>query len=177
MWDNRRPRNRSSHGSSITRPRYSVRLPILDPSPYRSLEHLASTAGRYPVPHITPTTRPGHDDLYRDQHCLVGCSASRGCTCRKCAHVSLHRRPRSSPPTLPSLPPLTRPVSSPRLSAGEHVRPSARGVWLASCVLDQNVQMLQGRRASWTARQKLLAQRLPSSQWLLAALWGQSVRI
>jgi hypothetical protein len=81
------------------------------------------------------------------------------------------------PPTLPSLPPLTRPVSSPRLSAGEHVRPSARGVWLASCVLDQNAQMLQGRRASWTARQKLLAQRLPSSQWLLAALWGQSVRI
>lgn len=131
MWDNRRPRNRSSHGSSITRPRYSVRLPILDPSPYRSLEHLACTAGRYPVPHITPTTWPGHDDLYRDQHCLVGCSASRGCTCRKCAHVSLHR-PRSSPPTLPSLPPLTRPVSSSRLSAGEHVRPSARGVWLAS---------------------------------------------
>lgn len=74
----------------------TVRLPILDPSLYRSLKHLASTAGRYPVPRITPTTRPGHDDLYRDQHCLVGCSASRGCTCRKCAHVSVHRRPRSS---------------------------------------------------------------------------------
>lgn len=38
-------------------------VPVLDPSPYRSLDHLASTAGRYPVPHITPTTRPGHDDL------------------------------------------------------------------------------------------------------------------